>query len=311
MVNSNKRGRALEYVICKSIEDYLTDKLKLEVSTTELLHRTYFRDKGYFDELDEATQKDFLACGNAFIEWLKIQEWISNASRFTLSRLTDFDAKSENPADIQLGIINKNDLLELKYFSIKHVHNALCHPRLPSLAQQCSITDKKIDSDYRKSYEKVWLDFYKKAKQAGTGIKTYKELEKKNPKIKEKFLYEPLQKNVITFLETHANNAKGAAAFFEYLVGKKDYIVIKNEKKFIEIKYFSNIKKPTRFKINYPFKSKTTYLIEFNNGWKISMRIHTASSRIEQNRKIFMTEKEDPICINLEEMIKIKKIKKN
>ena len=62
--------------------------------------------------------------------------------------------------------------------------------------------------------------------------------------------------------------------------------------------------------ITYPFKSKTTFHIEFDNNWKISFRVHTASSEIEKNGNIFMTEKLDPICINLQDLIKIEFIKK-
>ena len=39
-------------------------------------------------------------------------------------------------------------------------------------------------------------------------------------------------------------------------------------------------------------------------------RLHTVSSRIESNGEVFMTEKEDPICRNLEEVIIIEKIAK-
>ena len=309
MVASNERGRAFEYCVRQEI-------LKLAESmgvASELTPETVKRDrveKKYFNELKAIDKNDFLAGAKTFAKWVETQGWL-NAKKLVIERVSDDKAKKNiEMADLRLHFLPKDGKVFVKNISLKHHHNALCHPRLPSLANQAGIFDEKIDKEYRESYCKIWLAFYEKFKKLGKKIKNYKELGTVDKNFKTTWLYVPLQKNATSFLEKYANNPENSGAFFRYLTGTNDYYVLKNEKDHIEIKQFAGIAQPTGFKISYPYKSKTTFLIEFNNGWKITCRLHTASSRIEENGKVFMTEKEDPICINLEDAIKIDKIAK-
>jgi predicted transposase YbfD/YdcC len=99
-------------------------------------------------------------------------------------------------------------------------------------------------------------------------------------------------------------------------VGKSDYAVIKNEPKEIVIKQFCNETMPTAYSVTYPYKEKDNdprnyFLLEFNNGWKIRVRIHNASSRIfKSNGEVFATEKMDPICINIDTLIWVRSVAK-
>lgn len=318
MAGSNERGRALEYLVGIELHSFLENEMNLDVLSSESTKRLNFRDKPYFDALSEKDKADFGLCAKAFLKWLKQQDWLDNAETVTIDRFGDDKAKKKDPTDIQLAISNRQGQLVFKNISVKHRHNALCHPRLPSLAQQCEFEKaSKEDTDYRKSYEKIWNNFYKKVKTLNKMPKTYSELDKLNKDYKIKWLYAPLQKHTVDFLRKHANMPEHAKAFFKYLIGKKEYIVLKNGKKHIEIKHFEGIANPISFEINYPFHAprieipQANFLMSFNNGWKVKIRLHTASGRIEKNGKIFMTEKEDPTCKNLENVIKIENIKKN
>lgn len=312
MAGSNERGRALEYRLGIDIHSFLEGTLKLDVLSSESTKRLNFRDKPYFDALDNETKSDFELCSKATVKWLKQQDWFDNAETVTIERFGDDKAKDKDPTDIQLAISDRTGQLIFKNISIKHHHNALCHPRLPSLAQQCGFEKgSKEDKNYRESYAKRWNNFHIKVKALGKKIETYAELEEVGKDYRKDWLYAPLQKEVVAFLRKHANTPEHAAEFFRYLIGKNKYIVLKNGSKHIEVKHFEGIANPTSFEIIYPYKKKgSTFLIEFNNGWKIAIRLHTASSHIEKNGKVFMTEKEDPICQNLEDLIKIDIVKK-
>lgn len=313
MVHSNERGRALEYRIAVELIKTFQD-MNLETKSSENTIKLNFRDKKYFEELDEHSQKDFDKCAIAIGKWLKEQVWFENAELVTIDRFGDDKAKKRDPTDIQIGISKKDGSLLLKNFSLKHHHDALCHPRLPSTAQQCGFEkDSKEDIEYRKKYSKIWESFGKKVKSINPKIKEYKDLD---TEIKFKYLYTPLMKHTAKFLNDCSNRKKHVESLFDYLVGTTDYVVLKNEPKEVIIKYFEKSKLPTKFKIIYPYKENTNdprsyMLLEFNNSWKIRIRIHNASGRIfKNNGEIFATEKMDPICINLNKLIKSEILKK-
>lgn len=314
MVHSNERGRALEYVIATELESFIKGTLKLSIISTETTKRLNIRDKAYFDALDVPTQNDFILCSKTLTNWIYSEGWFSSADHITIDRFGDEKAKQADPTDIQIGISGKDGSLVLKNLSLKHHHDALKHPRLPSLAQQCGFSKGcKEDTRYRKRYEKLWLNFGNKVKKLNKKVKKYEQIDSE---LKYKNLYVPLMKCTNAFLLKQSKNSKSSKALFEYLVGKTNYIVIKNDKKELVVKDFSSITFPTSFSIIYPYKEKgndprSYFLLEFDNGWKIRVRIHNASSRIfKSNGKVFATEKMDPICINLENVITIKKIKK-
>lgn len=308
MVNSNERGRAFELVVRRALLAYAVKKRVLIEETENSKKREPVEGK-YFNELDAETQHSFVSGAWAFSRWVDEQGWFDNATKMVLDRVPDNKAKERDPTDIRLRITYNNGNAEEKNISVKHMHSALCHPRLPSLAQQCGFEKgSKVDKDYRESYKKIWNEFYSKVKRLKRKVETYSELDKIDKSYRRNWLYEPLQLNTIKFLNEKANNEEGAATFFKYLVGDVDYYVLKNDKDFIEVKHFSGVETPKGFKITYPYKSKTTFLMEFNNGWNISMRLHTASSRIENKGKAHMTEKMDPICKNLKNLIRIDKV---
>jgi hypothetical protein len=311
MVHSNERGRALEYRIAIEMKRLFQDEMKIETKSSETTNRLNFRDVVYFNELDDKTKIDFDKCAIAVGKWLKEQDWFDNADAITIDRLGDDNAKNTDPTDIKLGVLLKTGEFIEKNFSLKHHHDALCHPRLPSLPQQCGFAKgSKEDVSYRKKYSKIWEDFGKKVKEINPNIKTYSELDKINPVIKINYLYVPLMKNSVNFMKKCYNKKNRVVAFFYYLVGKTEYLVIKNEKENVIIKYFDNLKKPNKLNIKYSKNRKNHLLLEFNNGWKIDSRIHTASSRIFEKEKINKTEKMDPVCINIKNLLKIETIKK-
>ena len=220
MAGSNERGRALEYYLGIEIHSFLENGLKLDVLSSDSTKHLNFRDKPYFDVLSEKDKADFKLCAKAFMNWIKQQGWLDDAEAITIDRFSDDKAKEKDPTDIQFVISNKSGQLAFKNISVKLHHDALCHPRLPSLAQQCGFEKgSKEDISYRQTYERIWNNFHKKVKALDKFPKTYSELDKLNKDYKIKWLYFPLQKHTVDFLRKHANTQKHAAAFFRYLIG--------------------------------------------------------------------------------------------
>ena len=308
MVASNERGRAFEWAVRNELLRFAESK-GLEAEATAHTKERDSVEKSYFDELDSTTQKSFASGAKTFIGWVEKQGWIDGAEHLSVERVPDNIAKEQNDmTDIRLHI-KHGKKTETRNISIKHRHDALCPPRLPSLPEQCGITDKEIDEAYREQYKKIWQEYYSEAKKFNPKASTHPELPQE---FKVENLYKPLQENAIGFLRKHANNPSGASAFFRYLIGSKDYYVLKNAADYIEIKHFVGIKMPSSFSIEYPWNGLfTTFLMEFNNGWKVTLRVHNASSRLEkEDGSIYMTEKEDPICRNLGEVTKVMQITK-
>ncbi len=309
MVNSNERGRALEFAVAHELENSLKKRVFVEV--TERTIEQNRKHWMYFNALDKGTQKSFLSCARTFAGWIEKSGWLEGATKVSLDRIPDNEAKGELGAtDIQLSIFFPSGIV-LKNISVKHGHDALCHPRLPSLAEQAGVNDPQKDAEYRKGYEKIWGEFYSKTKKIIPNPTTYKELDRAKPGFKNDTLFAPLLKHATKFLSGNATSPGNAKRFFQYIVGQVDYYVLKNGKDTIQLKHFVGISPPQSFTITYPYKSrKNTFLAEFDNRWKITFRIHTATSKISENGQVVMTEKIDPICRNLAEVIKIETIKK-
>jgi len=317
MVNSNERGRAFEYKIAKEVEDFAR-KQKLGVEFGKSTERLNSKQKAYFDELDEDSKQNFGKGAKAFIFWLKEQDFFKDLKTIVIDRVADDEAKTDTGAvDLRLIFVNKANLKEIVNFSIKNESDSLCHPRLPSVPEQCGIKNAEIDKEYFDGYTNAWYAFMEKVKKEFPNALTYTEIDEQYEGHREKFLYKPLQLNLVKFLDAHKSDPQVAKAFFKYLVGKNNYYVIKNTEKVIELKKFFDIKEPKKFEISYPYIDKkgktyfTSCLLSFDNGWKIKFRVHTASSKLYKlDGDPYITEKMDPLCINLFEKILIKVIKK-
>jgi hypothetical protein len=69
---------------------------------------------------------------------------------------------------------------------------------------------------------------------------------------------------------------------FQYLVGATNYykVIIRTQNEEIEIQEFGKIEYPKKVKASV---SRQYIYLDFSNDWKIRMRLHTASSRIESS----------------------------
>lgn len=306
---SNDTGRAFEFLLTERLLKFLHDN-KIKAALTTRAQRDNTRDKHYFSGLPDYLKQSLTGAGEAAIRWISKQDWLAGAKSVKIDRLPDTEGVRGSVTDIQLQIYTSKGL-GIRNISLKHHHNALKHPRLPSLPYQCGIKDPKIASIWKEIHDKVWDRFYGEARKLDSSTTEFRKLKAKDPKFIDEKLYKPLIGAVIGFLKKHANNPKNAAEFFKFLKGGMNFFTIKNEPNRILVKKFAEVKLPTSFKIIYPYKGTlTTFLMEFDNGWRVTLRLHTASSEFFRRGKIHSSTKFDVLCENLEEVIEIDKVTK-
>lgn len=316
MVKPNKcnaQGRLLEWVMTLRLYAFCVNQ-GVDCAFTAAAAAANLRDSAYLEAQDEELIADFKSCADTFVKWIDEQNWLDGAVSTKIDRLSDAAAKGNNPdtSDITLEIKYKGRKTVQKKISVKSHHDALKHPRLPSLPDHLGITDEKEKVVYKKEYKKIWNSFVAGARLMTGNKTTFPDLERIDPKYKEDELYSRLNKLVVKLLKKHKNDKKAAKTFFNYLVSKTEFIVVKNGKKAVTIKHFEGICSPNSMRrIIYPYAGhKNTFFVEFDNNWKITFRIHNASSEFYRNGKANITEKLDVLCINLVELIPNKKLLK-
>jgi len=307
---SNDSGRALEFSIVSNLMGFFKDE-GINFSLTDRAIKDNKRDFSKLAELDENIRKDFLIAGRKFVGWANNDGWFKGIEKLTLDRLPDSEGVKSNVADIVLKL-EIGEIIKEKNISIKHNHDALKHPRLPRLPEQCGINEDLIKTNWRKEHDNLWEQFIKKSKGLVENATEFKELKEKDKDFIELNLYKPLISSVEKFLREIQDDPSKVSTFFNFLTSELDFYTLKNEKEKIIIKKFVGIKSPTSLKIEYPYENRlTTMKITFGNGWIMTLRLHTASSRLyRKNGKINSSTKFDVHCINLDEVIEMKSVDK-
>ncbi len=265
MSKSNRNGRILEYLIVKEFCDKIKNTKSCEY-TIELQKRDSSKINDVEDKLINYLKRASV----------KITYWLLENYDFTLlkiSRISDSKGKKGDVTDIRLNLDEK----ELN-LSIKHNHTALKHQRPGSTPQHLNFS-KKSDEDilYRNKYKEITDGFFNEVLTKNKGIKLFKEVSSLIPKK----LYNPICNLVSDYINTYGSIEERSNYYLKFLTGNTDYkkiIVFENE---IKIKSFDNIPKSNRVS---SFVENNNYVkVDFHNGIKLSMRLHTASSRITFN----------------------------
>ncbi len=303
----NEVGRAFEYVTIQELMKNISSR-GLVLKLTQRAIDSNIRDKKHFDNLDKDVQNNLEKGSRAFLKWIESQNWLNSKTEIELDRLPDTAGVEGDPTDIRLTLKDTRNSKEIRNISIKHHHSALKHPRLPRLPDQCGVKDEQLKKEFNEDMDKIWEEFSIKAKNLDPKATKFSQLKEKDSEFINKNIYEPLLKRVCLFLNENANNSINAKSFFSFLTGSFNFYTIKNEEDKILIKYFIDIKSPKSFEITYPYKSITTFLMEFDNGWNLSLRLHTASSSFIRSGRLNQSTKFDVQSLNLDKVIKIEKI---
>tara|TARA_E500000178_G_C17020905_1_gene755493 strand:- start:745 stop:1602 length:858 start_codon:yes stop_codon:yes gene_type:complete len=258
----NDNGRALEFILVDYFEKN-NNKVVLSNNAKEYQERDLIK----YENLPLDLKKEFSTAALKFYNWfLSIS---TNNNRIEIDRFADNTGKVY---DISINNIN---------FSIKHNHYALKHPRPYSLAQQCGFAkESEEDITHRDKLLEISDDY----RDNLNGIIKYNE----NKELLYN-LFKEVNKACKNSLEEWIKvQPKIAFNFFNFVIGSNFYkIIVKTNKPNVELEIqdFLNVPQPENFLCFFDYNRKNYLSLEFNHGWVIDLRIHSASSSIKLKYK--------------------------
>jgi hypothetical protein len=276
---SDKNGRALEYCIVDSIITRVPHvKVLLNTSQDQI------RDGLKFKDIPTDLQQRFIDGSEKILKWLEDKFTISQAKSISLERLQDNASKKGDVTDIRLVIDSKTINL-----SIKHNHIALKHQRPGATPQQIGFLRKTIaDTEFRNDYRNICNAFQSKAALLSPSATLFSELKDIQSDFIDDNLYEPMCMLVSNYLNKYASSNPNAQQFFKFIVGTINFYKIVVNSKSIEISEYAELT-PVKG-LTSEIKNKSYVIVTFSNGWVISMRLHTASSKIKGTSLKFDTQ---------------------
>ena len=293
-------GKAFEYSILKEFKEKLNKITNVEVVQNNALKIA----KDCFNKFEKQEQGQYLLTASFAVNFLmdiepRLSNDIGKKDILQLEILNDYQGQLGDVRDVLIiRVLQKWEI----GISAKNNHKAVKHSRL---SNDIDFGQKWLGVKCSQAYfDEVGLIFtpLKKIK-----IKSYSTKKWNTLKSKEDEVYVPILNAFKRELKRiyESSPKEIASHLIEYLVGNKDFYKVIKSKNKLEIQAynlygtlnipFQNIE--PKFKtpqINLPDKinsiefkenSKTTLIVEFNNDWKLSLRIHNASSRIEPSLK--------------------------
>lgn len=265
---SNSNGRALEYIVTKTLVEKYNCQLNDSCKYMQL------KDEVFYLALPENQQRRYQAASNKIGEYLETQYDIQDN---IIIRLTDDQAKSHNSDVTDICLLNGENSINI---SLKNNHSAVKHNRPSALALQCGFGAKSIqDIEYRENYKDITDSFTNLVNKNFTGLTLFNEVKSQDKDFINLHLYKPVCQNVVDFINKYVKLSPPNSSFlFSFLIGSKDFIkiVLRNN---LEITNFYKIAQPTS--VNAILKNDSYVFLNFNNGYVISMRLHTASSKVK------------------------------
>jgi hypothetical protein len=254
---SDRNGRALEYVVALELEKLSGFKLS---NQAVLLNA---RDKPKFQSLPIELKNSYQKASIKISNWVKIL--FANHNYVVIDRPND---NPDDPSDFVL----KSQTLSIS-ISLKHNHEALKHPRPYSFAQACGFIKGSLsDLDHRKRMSLASRNFRGLAANNS-------QFSQCSPSVINKLYLEVCKACEDSFNNWLASNNKVVFNLFDFLVSNGFYKVIVDTRSGVSIKVqdYLNIPAPNSCKTSV---QGNRLILEFNNNWKLNLRIHTASSRI-------------------------------
>ncbi|MCM0593826.1 MAG: HaeIII family restriction endonuclease [Gloeotrichia echinulata DEX184] len=258
---SNLHGRVLEYLITEVII-----RTHPGVSLTVRANNAQLRDASKLTELDSLLLNELTSAADALLlKWLNPHFQLFQQPSITVDRLPD-----QNQNDVtDIRLTSKAWTVNL---SLKHNHTALRHQRPGTTPVHCGYAKNDPQmQQFKQQYRATTQEFMQYIGQA----KLFAELP---PDLKEQHLYTPVCNLVSQFINSHASIC--ATKLFQYLVGDVNYykIIVDTNAQTLTIQQFAQIQMPTNVIATV---NRQYVFLNFDNGWEISMRLHTASSQLK------------------------------
>ena len=237
-----------------------------------------------FNTLPEKERNSFLNAAKNAIDHIKKEKIDFFSKEY---QIISQDDKRGCVGDIR-DIVLKNEIDEIG-ISAKNNNSSTKHSRL---SRNLNFGDNWIGIPNSKQYfEDINPIFDLLNKYTQENLK-WSEVENK-----EENFYFPLLKAFKKEIEYlyEKNKERFSENFITFLIGKQNYFkIIKKTNNKVSIEYFNmfesgnenKLKLPTKMNsIDFKEKSKNTIVINFDNDWTLSLRIHNASSRVERSLK--------------------------
>ncbi len=254
---SDRNGRALEYIIAIELEKLRGFTL---TSQTRLLNG---RDKDKFLSLPSSLKSHYQDAA------LKISKWaetlFSSNANVTVDRLND---NPDDPSDFIL--LSNNSRVSI---SLKHNHEALKHPRPYSFAQACGYQKNSPEDISHRNRMNLGSNYFRNASKGKLHFNQC------SPSSIEKLYFDVCKSCEDSISTWKTTNKNLASILFDFLVSSGYYKIIVDTRNGTQVKVqnFLNIPQPSSLTTSV---KGNRLLLEFNNGWAINLRIHTASSKI-------------------------------
>ncbi|MCF7870059.1 MAG: HaeIII family restriction endonuclease [Candidatus Omnitrophica bacterium] len=270
---SDRNGRALEY---KIIDFLISNDSVFKIKLTPQALSDQKRDKQKYDSLPDELKSSYLRCAQIIHDWLLS---IIPDRAIIVHKITDSQAKSGNVTDI--CIIGKKKEINL---SIKHNHFALKHQRPPTTAKWCGYAEGSAeDLQFRKQYKVVVDKFLENAKRLSPNAKYFRDLNNLEETYIADKLYKPVCKLVSDTINNLCINKNNVESLFKFLAGDGDFYKIIDMPGEVLILNFNAVSLPESVQA---ITEKKNYVnLSFSNGWRLSMRLHTASSKLGRSLK--------------------------
>lgn len=261
--NSDRNGRALEYAVVIELSKLPNSTLTNRAITNNV------RDKIKFDQISQASpqlQQQFITAAKKISSWISSQ-FLNQA--ITIDRLPD---SSTSVTDI--AITSPTTKLEI---SLKHNHLALKHPRPYSIAQACGyMKNTQQDIDHRALMKAVDNNF----RLLANGMQNYNNCNQATISS----LYNGVYTACVTSINKWAcNDTNLANNLFSFIVNNGFYKVIVNTGANASVKAQDYLTIASVNNVTASINPVTNYLtLSFSNGWVISLRVHTAATKISK-----------------------------
>ena len=268
---SNDNGRALEYKLVEEMSRFF----QRNISLTQRCQVDQQRDQIKYTNLPESKQAYFSSGSKKILRWLEDSHNLSQTS-FTVDRLPDSEGVNGDPTDIRITLNESGQQINL---SAKHNNKSLKHPRVAPFVEHLGFSSDYIEAKlYRQMVKDVSNNFYDEANKLKPDCLKFKELLSINPDFVNDHLYEPITSYIVNNLG-FSDDSNVTNKLFKYLTGLNvDYYQVLVNAKTVHVYAYENIPNPTTFRSK--MIDRSNFIIGFDNGWEMNLRIHTASSGI-------------------------------
>ena len=297
---STKQGKAYEYAVCLAIREAVSTVRPVELSDSSSMKIAETR---FTNDMSKDIQSRMLLSAEAGIREICSNEpfmMAKSQSPLKVSIQSDLTGISGDVRDVILSVPGEKWQIGI---SVKHNHDALKHSRLSSnIDFGNEWYDIPVSTSYWKSTSPIFSEL--------SGLKAksvpWSSLKNKSDKV-----YLPLLESFLS--EIRAASSSSIQPFitglFRYLLGSHDHdyyklVQVQNKKvtkvsefnfndglhrggaKIKEFASEARLKLPSRLiSCGLKANSKTTAILEFDEGWSFSFRIHSASTIAEPSLK--------------------------